>query len=177
MVENLSRKISAEKEVGYIPGIKISRGVDPINHSLFVDDSLLLGGALLKITRAFNEILQKFCLISGALINNNKSVVYGWNVDHETTLRIENFLVFPSYDKWEKIKCLGLRLTLGSSPPSLWLEVIAKLKGKIASWGGQWLTKAGKLILIKAVLSALLIFQSSLMLVSKSVLAHISKLL
>ena len=122
-----------EKEVGYIPGIKIARGFDLINHALFANDSLLLGGASLKITRAFNEIIQKFCLIT-------------------------NCLGFPGFDKWEKIKYLGFPLTLGSSPPSLWLEVLAKIKARIASWGGQWLTKAGKLILIKAVLSSLPIF-------------------
>ena len=49
-------------EEGYILGIKIARGFDPINHALFADDSLLLGGA-------FNEILQKYCQISGAMIN------------------------------------------------------------------------------------------------------------
>ena len=86
MVESLSRKLIVEKEAGYIPGIKIARGVDPINHALFVDDSLLLGGASMKIARAFNEILKKFCQISGALINNNKSVVYGWNVDQPSIL-------------------------------------------------------------------------------------------
>ena len=77
MVETLSRKLSTEKEVGYIPSIKIARGVDPINHALFVDDSLLIGGASLKIAWAFNVILQNFNLIIGALINNNKTVVYG----------------------------------------------------------------------------------------------------
>ena len=84
--KTLSRKLSAEKEVGYIPGIKIARGVDPINHALFANDSLLLGGASLKIARAFNVILQKFYLITGSLINKNKSVVYGWNVDHSIIL-------------------------------------------------------------------------------------------
>ena len=48
MAETLSRKLVAEKEAGYISGIKIARGVDPINHALFTDDSLLLGGASLK---------------------------------------------------------------------------------------------------------------------------------
>ena len=38
MVESLSRKLLAEKEARYIPGIKIARGVDPINHALFADD-------------------------------------------------------------------------------------------------------------------------------------------
>ena len=57
MVESLSRKLIVEKEAGYIPGIKIARGVDPINHTIFPEDSLLLGGASMKIARAFNEIL------------------------------------------------------------------------------------------------------------------------
>ena len=94
MAKALSRKLSAEMIVGTMPGIRAARGVKPINHALFVDDSLLLSGDLLNIARVFNEILQNFCLISGALINKNKSVVYGWNVDHLTILRIEHSLGF-----------------------------------------------------------------------------------
>ena len=86
MVESLSRKIIAALVAGSLPGIKITRGVDPINHALFVDDSLLLRGASLNIARAFNEILQNFYLNSGALINKSKSVLYGWNVDHLTII-------------------------------------------------------------------------------------------
>jgi len=67
-------------------------------------------------------------------------------------------LGFLGYDKWEKIKYLGLPLTLGPSPPSLWIEVISKIKEKITYLGGQWLTKVGKLVLIKVVLSTLPIF-------------------
>ena len=72
MEESLSGMLSAEMDVGFILGIKIARGLVLINHALFADDSLLLGGASLKISRAFNVILQKYCLISGALINNKK---------------------------------------------------------------------------------------------------------
>ena len=59
-------------EEGYISGIKIARRVDPINHALFTNDSLLLGGASMNIARAFNDILQKYCQISWGVINNNK---------------------------------------------------------------------------------------------------------
>ena len=114
----------------------------------------------MKIARAINDILKKLCQILGALINENKSDVYGWNVEHSTLLRIPYFLGFPGFVKWEKIKYLGLPLTLGPSPPSLWLEVLEKLKAKIIFWGGQWLTKAGKLILINSVLTTFPIFQS-----------------
>ena len=158
MVESLSHKLIIEKEARYLPGIKIARGVDPINHDFFADDSLFLGGASMKIAQAFHVILNKFCQISGALINKTKSAVYGWNVEFSVILQIADFLGFPGFVKWEKIKYLGLPLTLGSSPPSLWIEVFAKSKEKIAFWGGQWLTKVGKLILIKSVLSAFPIF-------------------
>ena len=77
MAKALSRKLSAELAVGSLPGIKIASGVDPINHALFADDSLLLGGESLIIARAFDVILQNFYLTSGALINKSKSVVYG----------------------------------------------------------------------------------------------------
>ena len=80
MVESLSRKLSAGLVAGSIPGIKAVRGVDSINHALFVDDSLLLGETSLNIARAFNEILQNFSISSGALINKRKSIVFGWNV-------------------------------------------------------------------------------------------------
>ena len=72
---------------------------------------------------------------------------------------------------------MGLPLTLGPSPPSLWLEVISKIKAKIVSWGGYWLTMAGKLGLIKATLSTLPLFQSSLLFSPKSITTQISKLL
>ena len=120
------------KEAGYLPGIKIARGLDPINHVFFADDPLFLGGASMKIACAFHVILSKFYHILGALINKTKSVVYGWNVDSPVILQIADFLGFPGFVKWEKIKYLGLPLTLGSSPPCLWLEVLAKLKDKIA---------------------------------------------
>ena len=35
MVDALSRKIAAEKKVGTIPGIRIVKGIEPINHALF----------------------------------------------------------------------------------------------------------------------------------------------
>ena len=57
MVEVLSRKLSFEMVVGVLPGIKITRGVAPINHALFADDSLLLGGASLIISQDLNVIL------------------------------------------------------------------------------------------------------------------------
>jgi hypothetical protein len=128
MADSLSRKLIAERNVGEISGIRPAKGTDPINHALFVDDSLLLGGSSLRIARAFNEIIQNFCCISGALVNKRKSVVYGWNTNEQTISRIAHILGFKGFVSWDKIKYLGLPLTLGASKSSLWMEVISKFK-------------------------------------------------
>ena len=86
-------------------------------------------------------------------------------------------LGFPRFEKWDKNNYLRLPLTLGPCLPLLWMEVISNIKSKIVSWGRYWLTMAGKLFLIKVVLSALPIFQSSLLLAPKTITAQISKLL
>jgi hypothetical protein len=52
-----------------------------------------------------------------------------------------------------------------------------KIKTKIAAWGGYWLTKGGKVILIKSQLSALPIYQSAFLLAPRNVMEQISKLL
>jgi hypothetical protein len=85
MADSLSKKLTVEKKVEIVPDIRLVRGLESINHILFVDDSLLLGGASIRIAQTFSNILQSFCKVSGALINKNKSAVYGWNVDQHTT--------------------------------------------------------------------------------------------
>jgi hypothetical protein len=84
---------------------------------------------------------------------------------------------FQGFVSWDKIKYLGLPLTLGANKSSLWMEVISKFKSKIVAWGGQWLNNAGKLILIKAVLSSLPLYQASFLLAPKAITEQISQLI
>eukprot|EP00253_Pinus_taeda_P002897 PITA_02897 len=177
MADSLSRKLTAEKLNGTLPGIRAMRGTNPINHAQFADDSLLMGGASLKITRAFNDVSQSFCRVSGALVNRRKSAVYGWAVDQQTIFRIAQSLGFMGFASWDKFKYLGLTLTLETSKAPHWLEIISKIKAKMIAWGGQWLTTVGKLILVKSVLSSLPIYQASFLLAPKMITEQLSKLI
>lgn len=58
MADSLSRKLTAERILGTLPGLKASFDAVPQNHSLFVDDSLLLGGASPRITKGFDSYLK-----------------------------------------------------------------------------------------------------------------------
>ena len=62
MTDTLSTKLSVEKEDGIILGIKMKREVDSINHSLPADDSLLLGGASLRMERTLKKFYKNFVL-------------------------------------------------------------------------------------------------------------------
>eukprot|EP00253_Pinus_taeda_P009325 PITA_09325 len=177
MADSLSRKLTQEQQSGTIPGIRIVQGVSPMNHALFADDSLLLGGASMRIAKSFKTILQKYCSVTGALISERKSAVYGWNTDQQTIQRIASELGFKGYAKWDKIKYLGLPLTMGSNHNNLWEEVISKFNKKIAAWGGVWLTTGGKLTLIRSVLSALPTFQATLLMAPRQIADQISCLM
>ena len=53
MADSLGRKLTVGKNEGIILGITSGVGVEAINHALFADDTLLLGGASLKMERVF----------------------------------------------------------------------------------------------------------------------------
>jgi hypothetical protein len=108
MADSLSRKLSLEKQKAAYLGFRIVKGIDPVNHALFADDSLMLGGASPRIANSFKTYSSKICSISGALISERKSVVYGWNTEQHTIEKIASDLGFAGYADWDKIKYLGL---------------------------------------------------------------------
>jgi len=175
--DTLSRKLSAKKDAGSLPGLKPSIHSPAQNHALFADDSLLLGGASTRITKAFDEVLKSYCRVMRASINEGKSEVYGWNIEQQELTNISTLLGFNSQAQWEKIKYLGLPIINGCNKRALWSEVISKIKSKITIWGGYWLTSGGKVTFTKSVLSALPIYQAAFLLVPKQVTDHISKLI
>eukprot|EP00253_Pinus_taeda_P004488 PITA_04488 len=76
MAESLSRKLEAERMSGSLPGLKPTNRVNPLNHALFADDSILLGGASTRIAKAFDTIIRNYCKVTGALVNERKSEVF-----------------------------------------------------------------------------------------------------
>jgi hypothetical protein len=76
MEESLNRILEHERRTGSIPGLKIARGVRRINHSQFVDDTLLLGGSSQIMASRFKLVLDQYGEVSGGIINKKKSQIY-----------------------------------------------------------------------------------------------------
>jgi len=177
MVETLSRQLEKDRIDKSIPGIKLDRGVKHLNHSQFVDDTLLVGGDSIIMAKCFNTALENFTQASGALINNTKSNVYVWNTPLKTTRLIANVFLFPLVEKWQTVRYLGIPICLNSLPNSAWTHILEKINSKLEHWGAFWLNLAGRTMLLKFVLAVLPIFQLSSLFAPQNVKATISRLL
>eukprot|EP00253_Pinus_taeda_P018624 PITA_18624 len=172
MAETLSihlEKLRMQKE---ITGISIVRGTKGINHSLFADDTLLIGGASSLMAKRFKKMLDPFLLASGGKLNNKKCNIYTWNVPWQIIQIISSILDIPTQRNWSYFMYLGLPLAKESVKSEIWVKLIEKSRGKLQSWGMTWLNLAGRTTLIKAILSALPIYQFAVTLAPASTNKH-----
>ena len=90
---------------------------------------------------------------------------------------ISRILGIEGKTTWESFKYLGVPIFKASPKTSPWIQIIDKIKSRINTWGAHWLNLAGKVVLIKVVLTSILIYQCSILLVPKRILANINSLL
>eukprot|EP00253_Pinus_taeda_P017923 PITA_17923 len=159
MAETLSVHLENLRNKREITGICIERGIKEINHLLFADDTLLIGGASSLMARRFKRVLDAFLQVSGGKLNNRKCKIYTWNVPHQIQQSISQILDIPLQRKWSSFSYLGLPLAKEHIKAEVWKKHIEKMRGLLQSWGASWLNLAGRTILIKAVLSGLPIYQ------------------
>eukprot|EP00253_Pinus_taeda_P031912 PITA_31912 len=172
IAETLSLHLEHKRRMKEITGIDIVRGAKGINHSLFADDTLLIGGASSLMARRFKEVLELFLQDSGGKLNNNKCMIYTWNVSRHITQRISRIMEIPAQGNWSFFKYLGLPLAKENVKSEIWIKLIENMRSKLQSWGMHWLNLAGRSILIKAVLSALPIYQFAITLAPAGIHKH-----
>jgi hypothetical protein len=78
MENSLNRKLEYERTIRNLPGLQIVWGSKGINHSQFVDDTLLMGGASTIIASRFKQILDSFLDASRSTMNNIECHILGW---------------------------------------------------------------------------------------------------
>eukprot|EP00253_Pinus_taeda_P025799 PITA_25799 len=172
MAETLSLHLENKRKLKEITGVDTVRGTKGINHSLFADDTLLIGGASSLMARRFKSILDLFLQASGGKLNNSKCMVYTWNVPRFIAQRISMIMEIPTQSNWSHFMYLGLPLAKEAINTEVWVKLVEKLRGKMQSWGVYWLNLAGRTTLIKAILSALPIYQFATIIAPASIHKH-----
>ncbi|XP_074277032.1 uncharacterized protein LOC141600687 [Silene latifolia] len=158
--EVLSKMILYAQDVNLIKGIKICKNGPEISHLLFADHSLFfLRGDYGDLDFLVN-VIDEYCVASGQCLNKDKSsILFSLNCSLMAVQKcLTEFKFTPKHDLGNY---LGLPTSIGSSKRDLFKFLVDKTKRRFSSWNNILLSSAGKLTLIRYVLSSLSLFSLS----------------
>ncbi|WJZ87793.1 hypothetical protein VitviT2T_007145 [Vitis vinifera] len=175
-MEVLSTMISRAGEGGFISGCRMrGRGGDEltVSHLLFADDTLIFCKARREQLTNLSWILAWFEAASGLRINLAKSVLIPvGEVDGMEELAAElgcKLGALPAV-------YLGLPLGANHKNASSWDGVEERMRRRLAQWKRQYISKGGRMTLIKSTLASIPIYLLSLIRIPKVVAKRIEKI-
>lgn len=152
MVELLRRMAAKASSVDLMEGFSISREGPVVPFIQFADDSLFLLKAEVEGMCNLRCIFLIMEAVSGLKVNLAKSSISPVGVccaigEIASVLGCDIAHLLIMY--------LGLPLGAKASSKELWNLVVEKVGRRLVSWKGHYLSKGGKLILLKSVLSSI----------------------
>lgn len=153
IMEDLSRTITSARDRNQLKSIEIAENFF-LTHLLFVDDILIFLNGSIGDTTTLQNIFTLFQQATGMMINDSKSTITTIGcTQHEITYTSQRF-PFTVLDLAKGIKYMGFRLKPLGYRIADWTWLIAKVEKRLQVWYHKYLSRAGRLILIKAVIEA-----------------------
>ena len=143
-----------------LKGVTIGNNQVQLSHLQFADDSLLFCEAEFSEVLTLKRILRCFEVVSGLKINYHKSVICGVGIPGNTLEEFAHLLNCKTHSL--PLKYLGLPLGANPKRKRMWKPIVDIVKMRLAGWKRRFLSHAGRLTLVKAVLSSLPVFYLSL---------------
>ena len=161
---------------GFLPGFKIADKLGEelqITHLLFTDDTLVFCNDYRAQLGYLSWILLWFEAIYSLKINLEKSLIMSiGNVENldelASELRCRTRALPSTY--------LGVRLGMRRNSLQVWDEVEERFRKKLALWKRLYISKGGRLALIKGTLSNMQIYTMSLFRIPKRVKSRLEKI-
>ncbi|XP_056685392.1 uncharacterized protein [Spinacia oleracea] len=153
----------------------VRRNGIPITHLMFADDLILFGDTSNKTLQSIRNVLGNFWEVSGQKMNNAKSKMYfsKHTPQEQKDLFCSALEVQPSPDLGTY---LGFPLTDKRPTKNQTEYVCRNIKSKLASWKAKCLSKAGRLVLIKASLTAIANYSMQVLYLPKKTLKTIDQI-
>ena len=169
VAEGLSRFILNAKAAGSFRGISITQ-VLFITHLLFVDDILIFCDGTRQDIDKVVEGLNLVQVAAGMVVNIDKSTITCSNLTEKEIQRLANRLPYRTLDIDDGLKYLGFYLKPNAYLKADWRWLLEKLEKRLHGWSHKWLSRAGRLVLVKSVLEAIPVYWLSLAWIPKGVL-------
>ena len=159
--EILSRMLDHELRQSNIKGIKTSKSGPTITHVMYADDIVLFSKNTKKDAEAISEILEKYNLWSGQLVNRRKSGIFFFSkhTQRATQRSIKSILHIRAL-KRDTIY-LGAPLFLTKAPTKDFAYLQSKLEARLAGWRSKCLSWTGRRTLITSVTQTIPIYARS----------------
>ena len=175
-MEVLSCLINRAVDGNYLSGIRVAngRGEDlAISHLLYADDTLIFCEDDLEQLKFLSWILMWFEAMSGLKINLAKSEIIPFRpVNNLMELASElgcNIGSFPT-------SYLGLPLGAKHKAMGVWDSIEERYRKRLAAWKTQYISKGGRITLIRSVLSSLPIYHLSLFRMPQKVCVRLERI-
>eukprot|EP00253_Pinus_taeda_P031439 PITA_31439 len=175
VMEALSRLICSPKREGSIRGLKITEECY-LTHLLFVDDVLILLDGSIQDTSSFNRILNLFAHATGMEVNKEKSTITLVGTSVNESFSTKHAFPYSTQPLDRGLKYLGYWLKPTNQKIAGWGRLVSKIEKKISCWYFRYLSRAGRLTLIKSVLEATPVFWMALAWILRNILAKIQRL-
>eukprot|EP00253_Pinus_taeda_P011344 PITA_11344 len=175
VAEGLSRLIHNARRSNKIKGIEVAINLY-ISHPLFVDDILIFSNGSYNELKELKDIFDLFMKATGMLINSGKSQVCVAGFNRRESTAMTNLFPFHTQSLDTSFKYLGFWLKPDAYKKEDWNWLIAKIEARISHWSFRWLSRAGRLTLLKSVLLAIPVYWVALTWIPKGVLEKIRRL-
>jgi hypothetical protein len=174
--ESLSSLLSQAEIDGSIVGVPTSSRGPRINHLFFADDSLLFCKASQEQWQRLSMLLNAYEKASGQQLNKDKTwVFFSRNTDSETRQKIMRMAGIPSSQRYDTY--LGLPALVGKSRIAAFQGIKERVWKRHQDWKLNFLSQAGKDVLLKAVIQAIPTYSMSVFLLPKALCDEINSLM
>lgn len=158
--EVLSQMIDISQELKQFQGMVLARHYPTVTHLLFADDSLFFIRAGDKNAQCMAVILDNYEKVSGQKVNLSKSsIIFGTKIQASQRVRIQHILQIHRIGGGGKY--LGLPEQFSNSKVNDFQGVVDQVKAQISPWYNQFLSQAGKEVLIKSALQSKPVYSMS----------------
>jgi hypothetical protein len=176
VMEVLNRMLKKTEEGGFIHGFQVGAALGDrmeVSHLLYADDIILFCDACPEQVTYLRRVLTCFEAVTGLRVNMSKSemVPIGAvpNLSHLADILSCQLGTLP-------MTYLGMPLGSSFKALGVWNPIIEKVERRLAGWKKLYLSKGGRLTLLKSTLSSLPTYFMSLFKIPVSVAKRIEKL-